>query len=124
MSNKQTGKAMRITEQQIRKIIREELLREQNGGAPTTVTNQLGTEMSVEIGTVEEVEKMTRSLPRKSYKPDQHAVYTSDLPGAPAQEQADQFFASLTPGMPGGVRQFYWDPQTETLFAHMVLNTF
>ena len=118
---------MRITKRQLRRIIKEELLREQNGGpvgAPTTVTNQLGTEMSVEIGTVEEVGQMTRRIPRGSYKPDQHDVYVSKNPGLPPQEQADKFFASLTPGMPGGVEQFYWDPQTETLFAHMVLNTF
>ena len=118
---------MKITEKQIRRIIRKELLREQTGGAveaPTTVTNQLGTAMSVEIGTVEEVDQMTRRIPRGGYKPDQHDVYVSKHPGLPPQEQADKFFASLTPGMPGGVEQFYWDPQTEMLFAHMVLNTF
>ena len=118
---------MKITEKQIRRIIRKELLREQTGGAveaPTTITTPWGSEMSVEIGTIEEVEQMTRKIPRGSYKPDQHDVYVSKNPGLPPQEQADKFFASLTPGMPGGVEQFYWDPQTETLFAHMVLNTF
>jgi hypothetical protein len=118
---------MRITEKQIRRIIRKELLREQTGGAvetPTSIVNSWGTEMSVEIGTIADVEKMIRQIPRKGYKPDQHSVYTSKNPGLPPQEQADKFFASLTPGMPGGPEQFYWDPQTETLFAHMVLNTF
>jgi len=118
---------MKITKSKLRRIIKEELLREQAEGAveaPTSVTNQLGREMSVEIGTIADVEKMTKQIPRGSYKPDQHDVYTSKKPGLPPQEQADEFFASLTPGMPGGVEQFYWDPQTETLFAHMVLNTF
>ena len=118
---------MRITKRQLRRIIKEELLREQNDGpveVPMSITTPWGSEMSVEVGTVAGVEAMTRQIPRQSYKPDQHDVYVSKQPGLPPQEQADQFFASLTPGMPGGPEQFYWDPQTETLFAHMVLNTF
>ncbi len=117
---------MKITKNRLRKIIGEVLLREQSAelmGAPTVIVTPSGREMDVKIGTVEEVRAMTQNIPRASYKPDQHEVWSSKK-GLPPQEQADHFFSSLTPGMPGGPKQFYWDPQTETLFAHVVLNTF
>ena len=114
---------MKITEQRLRQIIKEELT-DIEQLAPSHVLSDGGREYEVKVAPVEEIKNQVARLPRKSYKPDDNEVWVAKEPGSPAQDQADQLFSWMTGGFPGGPVQFYWDPAQGALFVHVRYNTF